>query len=384
MLTHLPCLKTLGVDGPALDVFVPGLKADTVEDALLLVDTGPVAAAADRVLVRQVAGREEGEGTSGLAWPPRDNVFGMVPNIDRRLPSATPLRDRDARSSASSLIFFAKISKSDSVYGRMMSKFRGGRLESRKRSEKYLGVGLGGSDLRAKRERERARGAQGTVGMSGMRVGALGRGTRRERGGETMSASACSRALRVAGGRPTRRVTSSRRLRAYDNSREGGQQDDSSADYGRERGEDLEEQRALDELRSEFAQVVKQVRTFSSAWQPAGCATHGERSDVAFYFSAQPYFIFDDDGLTPSFDPTFSLSHTHSLSLSLEPTNHTLEPCATPPVPAELGRLAAAGQGRAVGEVPRRVWGGDLAGEGHPRGAQGGGRGALRLVERPR
>lgn len=73
-----------------------------------------------------------------------------------------------------------------------------------------------------------------------------------------MSASACSRALRVAGGRPTRRVTSSRRLRAYDNSREGGQQDDSSADYGRERGEDLEEQRALDELRSEFAQVVKQ------------------------------------------------------------------------------------------------------------------------------
>ena len=118
VLTHLPCLKPLGVDGPALDVFVPGLKADTVEDALLLVDTGPVAAAADRALVRQVAGREEGEGTSGLAWPPRDNaldVFGMVPNIDRRLPSATPLRDRDARSSASSSIFFPKISKSDSV-----------------------------------------------------------------------------------------------------------------------------------------------------------------------------------------------------------------------------------------------------------------------------
>ena len=151
---------------------------------------------------------------------------------------------------------------------------------------------MGGSDLRAKRERERARGAQGTVGMSGMRVGALGRGTRRERGGETMSASACSRALRVAGGRPTRRVTSSRRLRAYDNSREGGQQDDSSADYGRERGEDLEEQRALDELRSEFAQVVKQVRTFSSAWQPAGCATHGERSDVAFLFLCTTLFHF--------------------------------------------------------------------------------------------
>ena len=60
-------------------------------------------------------------------------------------------------------------------------------------------------------------------------------------------------------------------------------------------------------------------------------AAHRERSDVAFYFSAQPYFIFDDDGLTPSFDPTFS--HSLSLSLSLEPTNHSLEPRATPPVP---------------------------------------------------
>ena len=92
VLTHLPCLKPLGVDGPALDVFVPGFKADTVEDALLLVDTGPVAAAADRA-----RGREEGEGTSGLAWPPRDNaldVFGMVPNIDRRLPSAIAMLAR--------------------------------------------------------------------------------------------------------------------------------------------------------------------------------------------------------------------------------------------------------------------------------------------------
>ena len=151
-------------------------------------------------------------------------------------------------------------------------------LESSNCIEKYLGLPiLSIGRKREKRERSRAKRERsarcaGTVGMSGMRVGALGRGTRRERGGETMSASACSRALRVAGGRPTRRVTSSRRLRAYDNSREGGQQDDSSADYGRERGEDLEEQRALDDLRSEFAQVVKQVRTFSSAWQPTGNA----------------------------------------------------------------------------------------------------------------
>ena len=221
------------------------------------------------------------------------------------------------------LDLFSEISKSDSGYGEDVEISRRERLGRVATALKNISGSDWAEEREEREERDRARRESeeserrcaGTVGMSGMRVGALGRGTRRERGGETMSASACSRALRVAGGRPTRRVTSSRRLRAYDNSREGGQQDDSSADYGRERGEDLEEQRALDELRSEFAQVVKQVRTFSSAWQPAGCATHGERSDVAFYFSAQPYFIFDDDGLTPSFDPTFSLSHTLSLSL---------------------------------------------------------------------